>query len=67
MKKEKCCESYNGTLDITNSCIFCKSYIPNEEDKREAYCEWLEELQLDNANRDEENYQSFIDGGPAHF
>jgi len=23
---KKCCENYNGTLDVTNSCIFCKEY-----------------------------------------
>jgi len=25
----KCCEHCNGMKDITNSCIFCKTYIPN--------------------------------------
>jgi len=24
---KKCCNNYNGTLDITDSCIFCKTYI----------------------------------------
>lgn len=27
-KGKKCCKNYNGMLDITNSCIFCKTYIP---------------------------------------
>jgi hypothetical protein len=26
----KCCPKFNGTLDITNSCIFCKTYIPRK-------------------------------------
>ena len=25
---KQCCESYNGVKDTTNSCIFCKTYIP---------------------------------------
>ena len=25
--EQQCCDRYNGTLDITNSCIFCKTYI----------------------------------------
>ena len=29
-EQEKCCEDYNGDLDITNSCIFCKAYIPRK-------------------------------------
>ena len=32
--EKKCCEHYNGTKDITNSCIFCKTYIPRNTDKR---------------------------------
>jgi len=32
--KTKCCESYNGMKDITNSCIFCKTYISRNTDKR---------------------------------
>lgn len=24
---KKCCKLYNRTLDITHSCIFCKTYI----------------------------------------
>jgi len=31
--EKKCCEHYNGTKDITNSCIFCKTYIPRNTDK----------------------------------
>lgn len=23
----KCCDRYNGDLDITGSCIFCKKYL----------------------------------------
>jgi len=31
MKKiKKCCKSYNGMLDITNSCIFCKTFIKKQ-------------------------------------
>ena len=26
--EKKCCEHCNGMKDITNSCIFCKTYIP---------------------------------------
>jgi len=29
----KCCEHYNGKKDITNSCVFCKTYIPRNIDK----------------------------------
>jgi len=32
MKTNKCCELYNGTVDITNSCIFCKTYINVRDD-----------------------------------
>jgi len=32
--EKKCCEHYNGKKDITNSCIFCKTYIPRNTDKR---------------------------------
>jgi len=31
--ENKCCEHYNGKKDITNSCIFCKTYIPRNIDK----------------------------------
>jgi len=31
---KQCCESYNGMKDITNSCIFCKTYIPTYTEKR---------------------------------
>jgi len=33
--ENKCCEHYNGTKDITNSCIFCKTYIPRNTEKIE--------------------------------
>lgn len=29
----RCCENYNGTLDITNSCIFCKTFIGNTNNR----------------------------------
>ena len=32
--EKKCCEHYNGKKDITNSCIFCKTYIPRNTEKR---------------------------------
>lgn len=25
--KKKCCKDYKGDVDITNSCIFCKTYL----------------------------------------
>ena len=31
--EKKCCEHYNGKKDMTNSCIFCKTYIPRNTDK----------------------------------
>lgn len=36
MKETKCCKNYNGTLDITNSCIFCKTYLPKDFGKVKA-------------------------------
>ena len=30
---KQCCEACNGTKDITNSCIFCKTYISRNTDK----------------------------------
>ena len=27
MNYKKCCENYNGDVDITHSCIFCKTYL----------------------------------------
>ncbi len=26
-EEKKCCEDYNGDVDVTNSCIFCKKYL----------------------------------------
>jgi hypothetical protein len=35
MKKKQCCEDYNGTVDMTNSCIFCKAYLPKKKAVKE--------------------------------
>lgn len=31
MKQKQCCLDCNGMVDITNSCIFCKAYLPKNE------------------------------------
>ena len=32
---KKCCKNFNGTLDITNSCVFCKTYMGENLDMEE--------------------------------
>jgi len=32
-KKLDCCKHYNGDVDITNSCIFCKTYLGKKDEK----------------------------------
>lgn len=27
LDNDKCCDRYNGDLDVTGSCIFCKKYL----------------------------------------
>lgn len=65
---EKCCEDYNGDLDVTNSCIFCKKYfLPQgdtvedwESNFLERFGNMLDYIEVHTGMSERENIKSFI-------